>query len=131
MAAMICTLIAQLKGLIMSNYTYNAKITRVVDGDTVDAIVDLGFNVKMNIRFRLEGYDSPETYRPKNKQELAKGREATKALIDMIGGAFVDIESSKHGKYRWLGTIYQLGETVSVNQKMIDMGHVKEKDNES
>lgn len=114
-----------------SNHVYKAKVTRVVDGDTIDTVVDLGFRVQVNIRFRLIGYDAPETWRPKNKIELARGIKATEALKKMIGVQHIEIESTKFGKYRWLGTAYQLGEEISVNQKMIDMGHIKGKDNES
>lgn len=107
-------------------YEYNAKITRVVDGDTIDALVDLGFHVQMNLRFRLTGFDAPETYRPKSNFEAQKGAEATEALKVMLAGKDVIIECKKFGKYRWLGTIYKKGFVKSINQIMIDMGHTKE-----
>jgi micrococcal nuclease len=44
----------------MINYIYTATITKIIDGDTVDAIVDLGFSVQTKIRFRLNGIDTPE-----------------------------------------------------------------------
>lgn len=44
----------------MITFVYKATITNIVDGDTVDAIVDLGFNVQTKIRFRLNGIDTPE-----------------------------------------------------------------------
>ena len=110
----------------MNNFhRYNAKILRVVDGDTVDALVDLGFSVNMKIRFRLSGFDAPETYRPKSKDEKVAGLRATSTLISMIGDKEVIIESNKFGKYRYLAKIYLLNHTESINQKMIDLGHTK------
>lgn len=107
-------------------YKYNAVITRVVDGDTVDARVELGFNVSMDIRFRLLGFDAPESYRPKDSMERIAGNNATAALMMLVEGKEVIIESNKFGKYRWLGTIYLPDEPeLSINQVMIDMGHVK------
>ena len=53
-------------------YEYNAICTRVVDGDTIDARVDLGFSVWLDCRIRLEGIDAPET-RTKNLSEKMAG----------------------------------------------------------
>lgn len=109
----------------MEFYDYKALVTRVVDGDTIDAKVFLGFNAYMEIRFRLTGFDAPETYRPKSDDEKAAGMLATEALIRMIGDKEVIIRSNKFGKYRWLGTIFLEGDDASVNQMMVDMGHIK------
>ncbi len=108
-------------------FKYNAKITRVVDGDTVDALVDLGFKTYRMIRFRLTGFDAPESYRPKDKQEKEAGNAATEELKRMIEGKEVIIHSNKHGKYRYLATIYMSErDTISVNEGMIALGHTKE-----
>ena len=69
-------------------YEYNAICTRVVDGDTIDARVDLGFSVWLDCRIRLEGIDAPET-RTKNLQEKVQGLE-TKAYLKTVMGQ-VDI----------------------------------------
>ena len=45
-------------------YEYRCKIVRIIDGDTVDLIIDLGFNIKIKIRGRLEGVDTPERGHP-------------------------------------------------------------------
>ena len=55
-------------------YVYKAKLDRVVDGDTVDANIDLGFDISINKRIRLAGIDTPET-RTRNKEEKIKGLE--------------------------------------------------------
>jgi len=107
------------------NYTYKAQVLRVVDGDTIDARVDLGFNVDMNIRFRMIGYDAPETWRPKSEEERALGKKATKALENLISGKTIIIKSNKFGKYRWLGEVFLPDNPISVNQQMIDLGHTK------
>lgn len=108
-------------------YRYNAKVLRVVDGDTIDCMVELGFNVTMQIRFRLSGFDAPETYRPKSNDEKKSGLRATSSLGNMIGGRDVIIESNKFGKYRYLAKVYLRDDSeLSVNQLMIDLGHTKQ-----
>ena len=104
-------------------YTYAAKITRVVDGDTVDADVDLGFNVwRHNERLRLDGVDTPERGEPGYD-------EATEALSRRISGRSVYIctvpakRSTKEqtGKYgRYLATIWYEGRNI--NQWLLDEG---------
>ncbi|MFK5949865.1 MAG: thermonuclease family protein [Methylococcales bacterium] len=107
-------------------YKYNAKVLRVVDGDTIDATVFLGFNVTMKIRFRLLDFDAPETYRPSSKEEKEAGELATSALKKLIADKDVIIESRKFGKYRYLARIYLSKDSVhSVNEKMIELGHTK------
>lgn len=107
-------------------YRYKAKVLRVVDGDTIDAKVELGFNINLEERFRLIGFDAPETYRPKSEDERSAGLRATETLQSLIGDKEVIIESNKHGKYRWLATVYLPSELdKSINQLMIELGHVK------
>jgi micrococcal nuclease len=57
-------------------FEYKAKVMNVVDGDTYDVETDLGFNVKMYMRIRLNGVDTPETWRPKSEAEAIHGQEA-------------------------------------------------------
>jgi len=65
-------------------YKYNGKVTRVVDADTVDAELDLGFGITMNQRFRIDGFDAPETWRPRNEAEKKHGVEATARAIQLL-----------------------------------------------
>lgn len=74
-------------------YVYNAVIDRVVDGDTFDATVDLGFDVHVKKRFRLVDIDTPETWRPKSPEEKNHGQEATAFAVDLIGGKEVILQS--------------------------------------
>tara|TARA_A100000172_G_scaffold80873_1_gene71721 strand:+ start:1011 stop:1385 length:375 start_codon:yes stop_codon:yes gene_type:complete len=89
-------------------YTYNAKCTRVVDGDTIDAEIDLGFDVKINKRIRLSGIDAPES-RTRNKVEKKLGLAAKDRLVDLLDGAAncFELESQEFGKYgRVLGKLH-------------------------
>ena len=56
-------------------FKYNAKVERVVDGDTVDAMVDLGFSTHKKVRIRMMGINAPES-RTRNLEEKAKGLAA-------------------------------------------------------
>lgn len=106
-------------------FEYNAICTRVVDGDTIDARVDLGFNVWIECRVRLEGIDAPET-RTKNLEEKQAGLK-TKAFLQAImhecGHKFV-LKSHGVGKYgRCIGTIYVHGENI--NQRLLAEGYAE------
>ena len=88
-------------------YEYRAKVDRVIDGDTVDFIVDLGFNVTIKIRGRFAGVDTPERGHPDWSKATAKCRE----LLRNVGNPsswstqdeIVTIRTSKTGKYgRWI-----------------------------
>jgi len=106
-------------------YEYNAKLLRVVDGDTVDAMVDLGMDVWIKKRIRFYGVDTWES-RTRNKEEKKKGliaKERTKELLGEHGDGF-QIKSHGVGKYgRVLGELYVEGHTRTVNQTLIDEGH--------
>lgn len=80
-------------------YTYKAKVTRVIDGDTFEAEVDVGFSIDVTTKFRLRGIDTPETHRPKSKAEKAHGLEAKKFVKDLIEGKEIVITTHKTGKY--------------------------------
>ena len=107
-------------------YEYNAICIRVVDGDTIDARVDLGFSVWIECRVRLEGIDAPET-RTKNLEEKQAGLKTKaflQAIMDECGHKFV-LKSHGVGKYgRCLGTIYVDGE--SINQRLLAEGLAEE-----
>ena len=89
-------------------YNYNAICTRVVDGDTVDAMIDLGFGVHVKKRIRLAGINAPES-RTRDKQEKILGLAAKDRLIAMMEGADnkFELESQELGKYgRVLGKLH-------------------------
>ena len=89
-------------------YTYNAKVERVVDGDTVDALVDLGFDTWKKVRIRFYGIDAYES-RTRDLEEKEKGLLAKQRVIDILNennNEFV-LKSHGVGKYgRCLGEIF-------------------------
>ena len=84
-------------------YEYKAKITNVVDGDTFDAIVDVGFSITINHRFRVIGIDTPETYRPKCLSEKEHGIKAKERAKELLLNKDVILQSEKvvgiYGRY--------------------------------
>ncbi len=108
----------------MLDYTYAAKLDRVVDGDTVWLFVDLGFNVTVHLDFRLNGINAPELHGPTQ----AAGQASKTALEALLVGAAIEIKSTKSEKYgRWLASIIAIanGKRVDVNQAMIEQGFAK------
>lgn len=84
-------------------YHYQASVTRVVDGDTFDADVDLGFGITFSQRFRVESVDTPEIYRPRNDSEKVHGHQAKDLAVSLLIGKPLFIESKKtpgiYGRY--------------------------------
>ena len=119
-------------------YTYNAKLEKVVDGDTIDAIVDLGFDTWKRIRIRLNGINAPES-RTRDLEEKAKGLAAKarlKEILKLNKNQFM-LVSHGVGKYgRCLGEIFVENPPVdneqypylevSVNRVLINEGHAVE-----
>ena len=110
-------------------YLYRAEVVRVVDGDTIDVDIDLGFYTWIKKqRIRMVGIDAPETH----GAERDAGLTATVFLRNLVEGKEVILRTYKgrdggdsRGKYgRWLGTIYLDG--LDVNQHMIDNGQAIE-----
>tara|TARA_R100000231_G_scaffold22778_1_gene21643 strand:+ start:23 stop:445 length:423 start_codon:yes stop_codon:yes gene_type:complete len=102
-------------------YEYSCKVKRVVDGDTVDVVLDLGFDVSYSCRVRLYGIDTPES-RTRNKDEKARGKMATAFLTESIEkGKQVVIQTKlkdSKGKYgRVLGEVVVDGKNI--NQTMV------------
>ena len=107
-------------------YTYFVKsVDRVVDGDTIDISIDLGFDLTKKERVRLAGIDTPEK-RTKDLAEKRMGFEATEFLeLHLREATYLTVKTEKDGKYgRMLGWLYKYPEdTMSINQLMIDKGY--------
>ena len=105
-------------------YQYKIKkINRVIDGDTVDLDIDLGFGVTLSHRVRLKDVNAAET-RTLNLEEKKKGIEARLWLEKELSrqGEWI-IETTKEDKYgRILGTLYLIGDPVTVNERMLNGG---------
>lgn len=80
-------------------YEYNARVTRVVDGDTYEVTIDLGFRIfKHKTRLRLRGIDTPETWRPRSHSEALHGEQATMFVEDVVEtNSDVRVITYKHG----------------------------------
>jgi micrococcal nuclease len=107
-------------------YTYFVKsIDRIVDGDTIDISIDLGFDLTKKERVRLAGIDTPEK-RTKNLKEKEMGYQATEFLeMHLMEATKLTVRTEKDGKFgRMLGWLYKTDEdTMSINQIMIDKGY--------
>ena len=103
------------------------KLVGVVDGDTIDVDIDLGFNVSYSQRVRLAGIDTPES-RTKDKFEKSLGLEAKeyvktklKDATDIVIKTELPDSSEKYG--RILGWLFVNGDTKSINEQMIEDGY--------
>ena len=106
---------------------YVRKVENVVDGDTIDVLIDLGFDILFASRVRLAGIDTPES-RTKDLAEKALGLEAKeylkKALKDAKSVVIKTEKMDSSEKYgRILGWVYINGDTVSLNDMMINDGY--------
>ena len=106
-------------------YKYNAELARVVDGDTIVAYIDLGFNTWVYKTIRLEGIDAWES-RTKDLEEKKKGIAAKERLSELFkesNNKFI-LKSNGIGKFgRVLGQVYI--NKSNVNQLLINEGHAK------
>ena len=109
-------------------YEYFVKeVKNVVDGDTIDVVIDLGFDILFASRVRLAGIDTPES-RTTNKAEKSLGLEAKEYLKKQLKDAKSVVirtekmdSSEKYG--RILGWVYVNGDSESLNNKMINDGY--------
>ena len=116
-------------GKQVKKHGYSAKLLRVVDGDTADAMIDLGFNTWVKKRIRFMGVDTWES-RTRNLEEKKKGLAAKAYVKDLL-------ESSDEGKFslisygvgkygRVLGELFVKGHEQSVNELLKENGHAYE-----
>ena len=115
-------------------YTYNIELIKVVDGDTIDAKIDLGFDVSVKKRVRFLGVDTPES-RTRDLEEKARGLAAKDRVKQLLEGANrIQLTSHGVGKYgRCLGELNidvvdgkENLTLVSVNELLIKEGHAVE-----
>lgn len=106
---------------------YVKEVTNVVDGDTIDVVIDLGFDISFTSRVRLAGIDTPES-RTTDKVEKVLGLESKEYLKKAIKAAKTVViktekmdSSEKYG--RILGWVYLDGSGNSINNEMIEKGY--------
>lgn len=111
-------------------YEYKATLDRVVDGDTLDLVIDMGFKMTTNQRIRLANINTPETYGQKHDSEEYKaGMLAKEFVVKRLqeNGNIVKINTSKlTGKYgRYIGVIWLADSETSLNDELVDKGFAK------
>ena len=108
-------------------YEYKVKATDVIDGDTIDVVIDLGFDIFTNRRVRLAGIDTPES-RTTDLNEKKFGMEAKEYLKHLLGNAsnvvIKTLATDVNEKYgRVLGQVYIESSTMSVNDLLVSHGY--------
>ena len=115
----------------MDKYVYRGKLERVVDGDTIDALIDVGFDIWVKKRIRYKGIDCWES-RTRDLDEKKKGlaaKERNKELLESVSSkpGLFRLKSYGVGKYgRVLGEIFiedTEGKQYSINETLINEGH--------
>ena len=108
-------------------YEYIAEVDRVVDGDTLDLIINLGFKMTTNQRIRLAHVDTPETWRVKREsEEYKKGMEAKQFVEKRLAdnNNQIRLRTYKHtGRYgRYIGEILLEDSDISLNEELVQKG---------
>jgi micrococcal nuclease len=111
-------------------YQYKAKAERVIDGDTIDVTIDLGFKITTHQRIRLAGIDTPEIFSvKKDSDEHRRGIEAMQFVEQRLAANSnqMIIETEKvTGKYgRYIGTIKLSDSATTLNQELLDNGYAE------
>ena len=112
-------------------YEYKAKITRVVDGDTLEALIDVGFHTHVSSTLRLYGINTPEK-RTRDKEEKVKGIAASERVSELLADCDNEVLVKSHGlgKYgRCLAEVLILqrdGSKRNLNSTLISEGHAVE-----
>lgn len=107
-----------------SLYTYKTDVTNVVDGDTVDATIDMGFSIHHKTRLRVARINAPET-RTKDLEEKERGLACKARVQELITGAVeILVKTTEKGKYgRWIAEVYIDGKNLS--DLLVEEGHAK------
>lgn len=107
-----------------TDFSYRVnKVTKVIDGDTIDVIIDLGFDIMYKSRVRLFGIDTPES-RTRDLVEKKFGKASKKHLKGILEQGGIELVSHDKGKFgRILGEFFIGNSEVSVNQQMINDHH--------
>lgn len=111
-------------------YTYKATLVRLIDGDTLDVSIDLGFDISISQRVKLYGIATPDS-KSSNLETKERGLEAKARLMELLTKTFV-IKSvlNKRGKYgRIMGIILvtdKFGDQVNLNDLMVAEGYAVE-----
>lgn len=106
-------------------YTYKGKVTNVVDGDTIDVVIDLGFRMTTTQRLRLQGIDTPEL-RGGTEESKEKAREAKQFVIDKCLGDEVFIKTYKADSFgRYLAAVYIGNQMDNLAVMLVQAGYAE------
>ena len=109
-------------------FSYNATVVKIVDGDTVDALIDVGFSIMTKKRIRFRGINTPES-RTRDVEEKINGLAAKDRVVQLLSendNKFI-LKSYGVGKYgRCLGELFVDAHEESINQVLINEGHATE-----
>jgi len=106
-------------------HEYKCFVKRVVDGDTFVGIVDLGFRMTTEQRFRVANIDTPESWRPTTESEREHGNAAKQRAKELLEGKTVNIRTNKTGRYnRWIADV-SLDDNSNYATIMINEGFQK------
>jgi micrococcal nuclease len=106
-------------------YEYKATVHRIIDGDTVDVTIDLGFEMTTKQRIRLYGINTPET-RTRDLEEKKRGKASKARLLELInsGDRQIILQTLKRGKYgRILGKLFHPETRENYNRTLLKEGH--------
>ena len=112
-------------------YKYTARVVRVIDADTIDVDVDLGFRIQSRQRLRLIGIDAPETRGPERREGLIAKR-FVRSLLPV--GSLVEVWSKKEDSFGrwisvvWFDTLLQEDCCVDLSEYLVTTGHATYKD---
>lgn len=107
-------------------YKYKGYVKRVVDGDTVDAVLDLGFGMTTEQRLRIDDFDAPESWRPRNEAEKIHGEAAKARAVELLmGKELIFITSKDIGIYGRYGASIILPDGTKFKDIMIQEGFQK------
>jgi micrococcal nuclease len=104
-------------------YEYSAHITKVVDGDTLHLLIDLGLHVAMATTVRLSGVDTPEMGTPEGKLAKVFAEAWVKATSGNVTVNTIKDRREKYGRY--LAEIFPTAGGLSLNRALLDSGHAK------
>lgn len=105
-------------------YEYEGTLLKIIDGDTIDVIIDLGLDVGIRERLRLYGINAPEMHDKPAGQDAKDYITSILPPVGQIRALLIDTIKDQRGKYgRYLAKIYVPPNTTSVNDQMIDTGH--------
>ena len=112
-------------------FEYNAEIIRVVDGDTLIALIDVGFHTHVKSTLRLYGINTPET-RTRNLEEKEKGIAASERVEELLQQCNYKVRLNSHGIGKFGRCLAEIslktngGERINLNRRLLEEGHAVE-----